>query len=94
MARRVASSTPAVRKRSSSLPLLIEDADGGVARAGQLAPGLEHALQHRLAVQLGDYRGSDFEQKAEALLIESATVHGPADGNQVALGTHLPAPSA
>ena len=58
------------------LALLIEDADGRVARSGQLAPGFEHALQHRLAVQLGDYRGSDFEQKAEPLLVESATVHG------------------
>ena len=73
------------------LAVLVEDADGRVARSGQLAAGFEHALQHRLAVQLGDYRGSDFEQKAEPLLIQSATIHGPTThGSQMA----RPAPPA
>ena len=58
------------------LPVLIEDPDGRVARSGQLAPGLEHALQHRLAVQLGDYRRSDVEKQAQALLVECASLHG------------------
>ena len=31
-------------------PLLIEDADGGVAGSCELAAGFEDALQHRLAV--------------------------------------------
>ena len=35
------------------IPLLVENTDGRVARAGQLAPGLEHALEDHVQLELG-----------------------------------------
>ena len=50
----VASSMPAVMKRSSVLPALVEHADGRVARTGDLARDIEQLPQDRLDVQRGD----------------------------------------
>ena len=42
--------------------LLVEHADGRIARAGQLAGGLEQPLEHDLEVELGDERAAGLEE--------------------------------
>ena len=44
---------PDVDEALQPAAVLIEDADRGVARAGQLAPDLDHFAQHSLEVKLG-----------------------------------------
>ena len=70
IARCVSGSMPAVTKRSSSCRLLVEHADGRVARAGDLAGDVEELLEHRLDVELGDQRPPRIDQAPEAELIE------------------------
>ena len=50
--RRVRSSMPSVRKRLSSLPGVVEDAQRRVACPGQVPSGIEDALEHEFDVQL------------------------------------------
>ena len=61
---------PCVRKRSSPVRLLVEDAQRRVARAGDLGRGLEHAVEDRLHVELGDDRAPGVEQTPERVVIE------------------------
>ena len=43
-------------------PLRVEHADGRVARAGQLACGLQQPLEHDLEVELGDERAAGLQE--------------------------------
>ena len=63
---------PDVRKRSSSPFRSSRIAERGVAGAGELAGGLEHAAEDRLGVELGHERPTDLEQPLEQLTAESA----------------------
>ena len=42
--------------------LLVEDAEGGVLRAGELLGRIEHLLEQVFEVELGDQRPADFQQ--------------------------------
>ena len=54
------------REEPVELPAtLVEDAERRVAGAGQLAGGLDHALQHRFVIELGDHFAPDLEQSPE-----------------------------
>ena len=59
--------SPTVRKRASSVRSLVEDPERRVARAGDLAGGLEHAVEHDGEVELGHQRAADLEQAARAI---------------------------
>jgi hypothetical protein len=52
---------PAREKALELKAALVEDAQRGVARAGQLAGDVEHAVENDLEVQLGHQRAPDFE---------------------------------
>ena len=69
MTRRVSSSMPAVRKRSRRSRLFVEDPDGGVTRARQLARDLEQPPEHSLRIKLRDQRPPDVQQTQQARLI-------------------------
>ena len=49
---------------------LVEDAERGVLGAGQRARLVEHALQQRLQVQLGDDRAADVQDSSQASFVE------------------------
>ena len=49
--------------------VLIEDAERRVAGAGQLAGDLDHFVQHRLEVELGDEPPADVDQPAKPMLV-------------------------
>ena len=70
IARCVAASIPRVTKRSSDRARLVEHAERGVARAGQLAGDVEHLRQQRLEVALGDERTADLDEPAQPLPVE------------------------
>ena len=55
----------------------VEDADGRIAGPGQLPSSVQHALEHRLAVELGDDRRADIKEQPQSPLVECATIHGP-----------------
>ena len=65
----VAASTPLVRKRSSARRSLVEHADRGVPRAGELARRLEQPLEHDLEVELGDQRAAGLEQPRRGVVV-------------------------
>ena len=48
----------------------IEDAQRGVARAGDLAGGLEHLLEDRLRVELRKQPAADVDQAAQLDFVE------------------------
>ena len=58
------------------LAALVEDAQRGVARAGELSSHLEHAVEDDLEVELGHQRAPDFEKAAQALRVEMLVGHG------------------
>ena len=49
--------------------LLVEDAERGVARAGELSRGLQHAVEHRGEIELRHQRAAHIEQAANPLLL-------------------------
>ena len=53
---------PRVMKRSSSVRSLVEDAERGVAGAGELAGRLEHAAEHGVEIEIGDDEAPDVDQ--------------------------------
>ena len=57
------------------LAALVEDADGRVARAGQLARDLEHPLQQRLEVELGHQAAPDLDQARQPVCSERFDGH-------------------
>ena len=60
------------------LPAIVEDADGGVARAGDLAGDVEEPYEHRVDVELGDEPRARIDQAPEAELVK-----GGGDSHQV-----------
>ena len=54
--------------------VLVEDAERGVAGAGQLAGDLEQAAEDDLRVELGDEAAADLDQLAQASLVERFAV--------------------
>jgi hypothetical protein len=69
------------------LATLVEDPDGGVARAGQLEGGLEHAVQHHVEVELGQQAAPHLDEPGEAVLVE-ARAHGHRCGERTAVRAH------
>ena len=53
------------------LAALVEHADRGVARAGELARDLEQPLEHRLGVEHGDERAADVDQASQAVFVHA-----------------------
>ncbi|WP_246851907.1 hypothetical protein [Patulibacter sp. SYSU D01012] len=51
-------------------PVVVEDAEGGVARARQLLRGGEDVLEERVGVELADEGAADGDQAAQARLVE------------------------
>ena len=49
---------------------LVENAERGIARACELAGGLEHMAQHGLHVEVGNERASDVEELAQLLFVQ------------------------
>ncbi len=56
------------------VPVFVEHAERGVARAGQLAGDFEHLAEDDLGVELGDEPASDVDQLSQPRLIERAAV--------------------
>ncbi len=52
-----------------ALASFVEDTDGGVARARQLARDLQQPREHGLRIQLRDQRPADVQQTPQARLI-------------------------
>src|SRR5665811_406168 len=48
---------------------VVEHPDRCVASAGELTRGLEHAVENRREVELGDERSPDIEQTADAQIL-------------------------
>ena len=72
IARCVSCVDPAGQEALELLAALVEDAQRGVARAGELPGHLEHAVEDHLEVELGDQGAPDFEEPAQALRVEMA----------------------
>ena len=74
IARWVVRVDPAGQEALELLAALVEDAQRGVARAGELAGHLEHAVEHDLEVELGHQGAPDLEEPAQALRVEMLVV--------------------
>ena len=59
-----------------ALASFVEDPDGGVARARQLARDLEQPREHGLRIQLRDQRPADVQQTPQARLIHEFVLVG------------------
>ena len=51
------------------LAAVVEDAERRVAGAGDLARHLEHALEQRVEVELGDHAAPDLDEASEAVFV-------------------------
>ena len=51
-------------------PVTVEDPERGIARAGDLARGLEHLVEHGLEVELRQQAAADVDQASQPLLVE------------------------
>ena len=72
----------AAREEALELPAaFVEDAQRGIARAGELAGDLEHAIQHDFEVELANQRAADFEKAAKTLRVEMLVRHGGDPGD-------------
>ena len=56
---------------------LVQNAERGIARACELAGGLEHMAQHGLHVEFGNKRASDVEELAQLLFVQLTLRHDP-----------------
>ena len=72
IARWVVRVDPAGEEALELLAALVEDAQRGVAGAGELARHLEHAVEDHLEVELGDQGAPHVEEPAQALRVEMA----------------------
>jgi hypothetical protein len=56
--------------------VLVENADGGVAGAGQLAGDAQQLLEHGVDLELGDQTAARLQQRRKAGLVELPELHG------------------
>ena len=56
--------------------VLVEDADRGVARAGQLAGDAQQLLEHGVDLELGHQPAAGLQQRREAGFVERPELHG------------------
>jgi hypothetical protein len=68
---------PGVDEALEPALVLVQDSDGGVPRAGQVAGSIEHAAQDGLRIELGDDRSTHLEKLLESLVRERSFVQGP-----------------
>ena len=54
----------------------VEDAERGIAGAGQVAGSVEHVAEHRLELELGDELAPDLEQSLQLGSVEARGAHG------------------
>ena len=66
---------PAGQEALELLAALVEDPQGGVARAGELAGHLEDAVEDDLEIEFGHQRAPDLEEPAQALRVEMLVGH-------------------
>jgi len=55
---------------------LVEDAERRVARPGQLARGLEDAIEHQIEIELGQEAPPDLDEAGEAVVVAERLEHG------------------
>jgi hypothetical protein len=67
---------PAREEALELLAALVEDAQRGVARAGELTGDLEHAVEDDFEVELGYQGAPDVEETAQTLRVKIFVGHG------------------
>ena len=66
---------PAGQEALELLAALVEDPQGGVARAGELSGHLEDAVEDDLEIEFGYQGAPDLEEPAQALRVEMLVGH-------------------
>ena len=64
------SSMPTVMNRSRRRAIGIEDSQGGIARARQIAGRVQNPAEDRLQIELGDEASPNLDQAAKSRLIQ------------------------